>query len=85
MLNVVALGAIETNFAEGAMRDNPKSNNFIASQTALGRVGLPDDIGGRSHPYFQKKTDGSMPRELKFLAACFSNSSQLKQKGKSRC
>ncbi|MFE4105927.1 SDR family NAD(P)-dependent oxidoreductase [Almyronema epifaneia] len=45
-VNVVAPGAIETDFAEGAVRDNPEINNFIASQTALGRVGLPDDIGG---------------------------------------
>lgn len=45
-VNVVAPGAIETDFADGAVRDNPKINNFIASQTALGRVGLPDDIGG---------------------------------------
>ncbi|CCK04289.1 FIG00554123: hypothetical protein [Cronobacter sakazakii 701] len=27
------------------MRDNDELNRFIASQTALGRVGLPDDIG----------------------------------------
>nr|WP_310489869.1 hypothetical protein [Chamaesiphon sp. VAR_69_metabat_338] len=27
------------------MRDNPEANKFVASQTALGRVGLPDDIG----------------------------------------
>jgi len=45
-VNVVAPGAIETDFADGAVRDNPEINNFIASQTALGRVGLPDDIGG---------------------------------------
>ncbi|MGC1310402.1 MAG: SDR family oxidoreductase [Phormidesmis sp.] len=45
-VNVVAPGAIETDFAGGAVRDNPEINNFIASQTALGRVGLPDDIGG---------------------------------------
>jgi NAD(P)-dependent dehydrogenase (short-subunit alcohol dehydrogenase family) len=45
-VNVVAPGAIETDFAEGAVRDNPEINHFIASQTALGRVGLPDDIGG---------------------------------------
>ena len=45
-VNVVAPGAIETDFADGAVRDNPEVNNFIASQTALGRVGLPDDIGG---------------------------------------
>ncbi len=45
-VNVVAPGAIETDFANGSVRDNPEVNNFIASQTALGRVGLPDDIGG---------------------------------------
>jgi NAD(P)-dependent dehydrogenase (short-subunit alcohol dehydrogenase family) len=28
------------------VRDNPEINKFIASQTALGRVGVPDDIGG---------------------------------------
>ncbi len=45
-VNVVAPGAIETDFNGGAVRDNPELNSFIASQTALGRVGLPDDIGG---------------------------------------
>jgi NAD(P)-dependent dehydrogenase (short-subunit alcohol dehydrogenase family) len=45
-VNVVAPGAIETDFAGGSVRDNPEINGFIASQTALGRVGLPDDIGG---------------------------------------
>lgn len=45
-VNVVAPGAIETDFTGGTVRDNPEVNSFIASQTALGRVGLPDDIGG---------------------------------------
>ncbi|MBW4661791.1 MAG: SDR family oxidoreductase [Drouetiella hepatica Uher 2000/2452] len=45
-VNVVAPGAIETDFAGGAVRDNPEINSFLASQTALGRVGVPDDIGG---------------------------------------
>jgi NAD(P)-dependent dehydrogenase (short-subunit alcohol dehydrogenase family) len=45
-VNVVAPGAIETDFGGGAVRDNPEMNKYIASQTALGRVGLPDDIGG---------------------------------------
>lgn len=45
-VNVVAPGAIETDFAGGSVRDNSEINQFIASQTALGRVGLPDDIGG---------------------------------------
>ena len=45
-VNVVAPGAIETDFGGGRVRDDKQLNNFIASQTALGRVGLPDDIGG---------------------------------------
>jgi len=45
-VNVVAPGAIETDFGGGAVRDNAQLNAFVAAQTALGRVGLPDDIGG---------------------------------------
>lgn len=45
-VNVVAPGAIATDFGGGVVRDNPEINNFIASQTALGRVGVSDDIGG---------------------------------------
>ena len=45
-VNVVAPGAIETDFGGGVVRDNQQVNSFVASQTALGRVGLPDDIGG---------------------------------------
>ena len=45
-VNVVAPGAIETDFGGGVVRDNQAVNDFIASQTALGRVGQPDDIGG---------------------------------------
>jgi NAD(P)-dependent dehydrogenase (short-subunit alcohol dehydrogenase family) len=44
-VNVVAPGAIETDFGGGAVRDNLEMNKQIASLTALGRVGLPDDIG----------------------------------------
>lgn len=44
-VNVVAPGAIETDFGGGAVRDNAQINAHIASQTALGRVGVPDDIG----------------------------------------
>lgn len=43
--NIVAPGAIETDFGGGRVRDNAELNAFVASQTALGRVGLPDDIG----------------------------------------
>jgi len=45
-VNIVAPGAIETDFGGGMVRDNDQVNAFLASQTALGRVGLPDDIGG---------------------------------------
>jgi NAD(P)-dependent dehydrogenase (short-subunit alcohol dehydrogenase family) len=45
-VNVIAPGAIETDFGGGTVRDNAQVNAFVASQTALGRVGLPDDIGG---------------------------------------
>lgn len=44
-VNVVAPGAIETDFGGGVVRDNEDLNNYIASTTALGRVGLPNDIG----------------------------------------
>ena len=45
-VNVLAPGAIETDFGGGAVLDNAQMNQFLAQQTALGRVGLPDDIGG---------------------------------------
>lgn len=44
--NVVAPGAIETDFGGGRVRDNKEINDQLAGLTALGRVGLPDDIGG---------------------------------------
>lgn len=44
--NIIAPGAIETDFGGGMVRDNDQVNAGIASNTALGRVGLPDDIGG---------------------------------------
>lgn len=44
-VNTLAPGAIETDFGGGAVRDNAQLNAFVASQTALGRAGLPDDIG----------------------------------------
>lgn len=43
--NVVAPGAIQTDFSGGMVRDNPEVNKVVASMTALGRAGLPDDIG----------------------------------------
>ncbi|QNH63495.1 SDR family oxidoreductase [Hymenobacter sediminicola] len=44
-VNIVAPGAIETDFGGGRVRDDKQINKHLASVTALGRVGLPDDIG----------------------------------------
>lgn len=44
-VNTLAPGAIETDFGGGAVRDNSGLNAMVASNTALGRAGLPDDIG----------------------------------------
>ena len=44
--NTIAPGAIETDFGGGVVRDNPGMNEMVASHTALGRAGLPEDIGG---------------------------------------
>ncbi len=44
-VNVVAPGAIETDFSGGLLRDNPEVNQRVTDMTALGRTGKPDDIG----------------------------------------
>ncbi|MDR6299529.1 SDR family NAD(P)-dependent oxidoreductase [Mesonia maritima] len=44
--NVIAPGAIETDFGGGLVRDNEEVNKIVSSQIPLGRVGQPDDIGG---------------------------------------
>jgi NAD(P)-dependent dehydrogenase (short-subunit alcohol dehydrogenase family) len=44
-VNTVAPGAIQTDFSGGVVRDNPEVNRHIAELTALGRPGVPDDIG----------------------------------------
>jgi NAD(P)-dependent dehydrogenase (short-subunit alcohol dehydrogenase family) len=45
-VNTLAPGAIETDFGGGRVRDNKELNAQVAGMTALGRVGLPEDIGG---------------------------------------
>ncbi|WNV88470.1 SDR family oxidoreductase [Umezawaea sp. Da 62-37] len=45
-VNTIAPGPIETDFGGGVVRDNADVNAALASQIALGRVGVPDDIGG---------------------------------------
>jgi len=44
-VNTVAPGAIATDFSGGMVRDNPELNRRIAADTALGRVGVAEDIG----------------------------------------
>ena len=44
-VNTVAPGAIQTDFSGGMVRDNPAVNKMVSEATALGRPGLPDDIG----------------------------------------
>lgn len=44
-VNAMAPGAIATDFSGGQVRDNPEVHAFVAANTALGRVGMPDDIG----------------------------------------
>jgi NAD(P)-dependent dehydrogenase (short-subunit alcohol dehydrogenase family) len=44
--NIVAPGPIATDFGGGRIRDNKELNDHLSEITALGRVGLPDDIGG---------------------------------------
>ncbi|MGW5382518.1 SDR family oxidoreductase [Nocardia sp. NPDC003963] len=44
-INAVAPGPSVTDFNGGAMRDDPELRSTLAAQTALGRVGEPDEIG----------------------------------------
>ncbi|WP_108244809.1 SDR family NAD(P)-dependent oxidoreductase [Muricauda brasiliensis] len=44
--NVVAPGAIETDFGGGTNKNDEDKRTAIANFTALGRVGIPSDIGG---------------------------------------
>jgi len=44
-VNVVAPGAIATDFSGGMVRDNPEVNRRVSEMTALGRPGEPEDVG----------------------------------------
>jgi NAD(P)-dependent dehydrogenase (short-subunit alcohol dehydrogenase family) len=44
--NVIAPGIIETDFTKHALESRPGAREFLSSQIALGRIGVPDDIGG---------------------------------------
>lgn len=45
-VNVIAPGAIETDFLGGMVRDNGDLNATVASSIPLGRAGHADDVGG---------------------------------------
>jgi len=66
-VNSIAPGAIETDFGGGVVRDISDLNQHIASETALGRVGLPDDIGSVVAFLVLKILNGLMLKGLKFL------------------
>jgi NAD(P)-dependent dehydrogenase (short-subunit alcohol dehydrogenase family) len=70
-VDVIVTYRSSTDFAGGSVRDNPEINNFLASQTALGRVGLLDNIGGAS----AKLTEGiaSLLSEDNHLGKCLEN------------
>lgn len=55
-VNTIAPGAIATDFGGGIVRDNPQVNAHIARVTALGRAGLPEDIGGAVAALFAGET-----------------------------
>jgi NAD(P)-dependent dehydrogenase (short-subunit alcohol dehydrogenase family) len=44
--NVLAPGPVETDFNNAGFRNNPDRKAFMGSQTALGRIGQAEDIGG---------------------------------------
>lgn len=44
-VNTVAPGAVQTDFSGGVVRDDPTVKEMVSKMTALGRPGLPDDIG----------------------------------------
>lgn len=44
--NVIAPGVIETDFTAGAFEHNPQLKDMLTQQTALGRIGQPEDVSG---------------------------------------
>ena len=71
VVNVLAPGAIETDFGGGAVRDNAQLNAAIAAQTALGRVGLPDDIGGAVAMLLAPETGWINGQRIEFSGGMF--------------
>ena len=53
-VNTLAPGAIATDFGGGVVRDNPEVNRMVAASTALGRVGLADDVGAATAALLSK-------------------------------
>jgi NAD(P)-dependent dehydrogenase (short-subunit alcohol dehydrogenase family) len=70
-VNTLAPGAIETDFGGGAVRDNAQLNAFVAAQTALGRVGLPDDIGGAVVALLSDQAGWATGQRIEFSGGMF--------------
>ena len=71
--NTVARRTITTDFCGGMVRDSPEINKRIAEMTALGRAGVPDDIGPIIASLARPQKPSGLPTStLKSLEACFS-------------
>jgi NADP-dependent 3-hydroxy acid dehydrogenase YdfG len=68
--NVVAPGAIETDFSGGLVRDNPEIDKRIAGMTALGRVGVPDDVGPMIAALLSGENRWVNGQRIEYRAAC---------------
>lgn len=66
--NAIAPGAIATDFGGGAVRDNKDVKVWVAQGIALGRVGLPDDVGGAIAAILQTIWRGQMAQLSTFPA-----------------
>ena len=76
-VNVVAPGPVATDFSGGVDRDNPAVNKQIADHTALGRAGVPDDLGPMIAALLADDNVGSM-RSATSRAAASSCSGQTR-------
>ncbi len=72
-VNTVAPGAIETDFGGGRTRDNKQMNDFVASVTALGRAGLPDDIGPAIASLLSESNRWVNAQRIEISGACSSD------------
>jgi NAD(P)-dependent dehydrogenase (short-subunit alcohol dehydrogenase family) len=61
-VNAVAPGAVQTDFSGGVVRDNPALNELVSKTRALGRPGVPEDLGQMIIPAVGRKSLGNAQR-----------------------